>query len=148
MAICVIHCDRNDGVDGSTLETGIVEFCREALNDLYMSHWIEPVYFDDKYICHTYRFFGEVGVRLYPKLSATPDRGSMSEEEWRYAIWEIAHNDIDKNKRLGVIPKLIVVKGMCNTWGSGSPIGGNLTGVNKPVKNFEVREVAKFDRVR
>lgn len=108
--------------DVRSIEDNIVKYCRKAFGKNYKDMWIEPVYFDDKYIHYTEEFFSEVGVELYPKITnlskALKERGvnpPKTKDEWeRYnaVVWEIVHSDISKNIDNSIKPVCVVVKGV------------------------------------
>lgn len=98
--------------DVRSIEDNIVKYCRKAFGDRYRNMWIEPVYFDDKYIRYTDDFFSEVGVELYPKITnlskalkecgIKPPKTKEEWEEYSGIVWEIVHSDINKNIAKGV----------------------------------------------
>lgn len=101
------------------IEDNIVKYCRNAFKNKYRDMWINPVYFDDKYINFTDEFFSEVGVELYPKITnlqkELKSRGFDPQEDWynyKSIIWEIVHADIDENIRKGVKPVFLVINGV------------------------------------
>lgn len=97
----------------SSVEDDIVQFCRKAFNKRYRNMWIDPLYFDDKYFRWTGKFFREVGVDLYPKITKLPKRRKGQDTlDWRALVWETAHNDISTNISSGVNPIRVIVKGV------------------------------------
>lgn len=97
----------------TNVEDSIVQMARFALQGKYKNYWIDPIYFDDKYIRFRDDFFAEVGIALYPKITKAPAKSKgMSSEEYRALIWKTAHNDIALNDRHGVNPKYVIIKGV------------------------------------
>ena len=117
------------------IEDSIVQYCRKAFGRQYRNLWINPIYFDDKYFNFTHRFFSEVGVELYPKITNLQEEMKrcgmkvpkplylckteeereevkMEWEEYSAFVWEIVHRDIDVNKEKGIKPVSVIVKGV------------------------------------
>lgn len=104
------------------IEDAIVKFCRRAFKSKYRGMWIVPIYFDDKYIQHTEKFFSEVGVHLYPRR--TDIRAALKEHgipiphtdagwsEVSEFVWRVINSDIDACEREGVEPVGVVVSGL------------------------------------
>lgn len=106
----------------TNVEDEIVQYCRKAFGKRYRDMWIDPLYFDDKYFRYTEKFFSEVGVQLYPKITNLSKelkrRGiepPKTKDEWikyRAIVWEIVHKDIAENINKGVKPVDVVVTGI------------------------------------
>lgn len=116
-------------------EDNIIQYCRKALGNDYRNMWIDPVYFDDKYLRYTDEFFSEVGIRLYPKRTnirlklielgvsapkllskcksqAEKEKVKAEWDKYRSLVWSIIHDDINFAKQHGVKPVNIIVKGV------------------------------------
>lgn len=132
MAYCTYEGTSNRGnpiwgrwviTSGVSIEDAIVVFCRKAFRGSYKNWWVAPVAFDDKYFKHTDRFFHEVIVCMYPKLSDVKKEWVRAGHKWpattfeekdelRAFTWEIVHRDIAEQQRRGVEPHCISVKGV------------------------------------
>lgn len=132
--------DTNNFSNGSktytNIEDELVQYCRKAFKGKYQNMWIDPLYFDGKYLRHTTEFFSEVGTALYPKITNLRDelkrrgyhnlpkplhqcktkeeleRVREEWEEYRSVVWDIIHTDIKKSKEKGVKPVFVVVSGI------------------------------------
>ena len=99
---------------GISMECNIVHFCRKAFGDKYKNMWIDPIYFDDKYTSKSDWVFSEVGVALYPKSPNIKPRDAFPNEDkaaYRLYLYELSHEDIERNIKLGATPIYVVVKG-------------------------------------
>lgn len=101
-----------DWVCSASMPDNLVQFCRKAFGKRWGRFWIDPLYFDDKYMMYTQKFFSEVGCELYPKLTKLPKREpDMSDDEYRAIVWGIVHDDIVA-QRDTVKPICIIIKGV------------------------------------
>lgn len=102
-------------------EDYLVSFCKDALGDIYSDMWIDPEYFDDRYLKSTDKFYAEVGMTLYPRYTNLADvfakagiKYPKTKEDWdrhRDIVYGVIHRDITKSRKGNRYPIYIVVKG-------------------------------------